>query len=73
MNSQLAQLLDLSLSEKLLLVEDLWDHIAATPDVLPIPEWQKEELAKRKANYEKNPDTGLTWAEAKRTIRGQDG
>jgi putative addiction module component (TIGR02574 family) len=34
----------LELSEKLLLVEDLWDSIAASNSGLPMPEWQKEEL-----------------------------
>ncbi len=34
----------LALSEKLLLVEDLWDSIAASNSELTLPEWQKEEL-----------------------------
>jgi putative addiction module component (TIGR02574 family) len=41
----------LALSEKLLLVEDLWDSIAQSNDVLPMPEWQKSELDKRYAAY----------------------
>ena len=31
----------LDLSEKLLLVEDIWDSIAANNSELPITEWQK--------------------------------
>ena len=41
---------DLSPAEKLQLVEDLWDDLAATPAEVPIHDWQKEELARRKAN-----------------------
>jgi len=45
---------DLSPSEKLQLVEDLWDDLASTPESVPVHEWQKQELARRKAEpYEK--------------------
>jgi putative addiction module component (TIGR02574 family) len=42
----------LDLSEKLLLVEDVWDAIAASNADLPMPEWQKQELDKRQKAYE---------------------
>ena len=73
MNPRLSELLDLSLSEKLQLVEDLWDHIAASAGPLPVPDWQMEELQRRKRNYEANPDSGISWEDAKQRIRGQDG
>ena len=60
---------DLSPSEKLQLVEDLWDEIAASPDTVPVHDWQKEELARRKANLMKNPASGLTWEEVQRRVR----
>jgi putative addiction module component (TIGR02574 family) len=41
----------LDLSEKLLLVEDIWDSIAASNSELPMPEWQKEELDRRYKEY----------------------
>ena len=37
----------LELSEKLLLVEDIWDSIAADNAEIPMPIWQKQELDKR--------------------------
>ena len=37
----------LGLSERLILVEDIWDGIARNNSVLPMPEWQKAELDKR--------------------------
>ena len=68
-NSVTSSIFDLSPSEKLQLVEDLWDDLAATDEALPIHDWQKEELARRKANLMKNPASGLTWEEVKRTVR----
>ena len=42
----------LGLSEKLLLVEDVWDSIAASNSELPLPDWQKQELEKRFREYQ---------------------
>jgi putative addiction module component (TIGR02574 family) len=64
---------DLSPSEKLQLLEDLWDDLAATPDAVPVHDWQKEELARRKANLMNNPASGLTWEEVKQRVRSRYG
>ncbi len=71
MNPRSISIFDLSPSEKLQLVEDLWDDLAATPEAIPVHEWQKEELARRKANLVKNPASGLTWEEVKRRVRSR--
>ena len=52
---------DLSPSEKLQLVKDLWDDLAATPESVPVYDSQREELARRKANLMKYPASALTW------------
>ena len=41
----------LDLSEKLILVEDIWDSIARSNAELPLPKWQKRELDKRYKEY----------------------
>lgn len=64
---------DLSPSEKLQLVQDLWDDLATTPEEVPIHDWQKDELARRKANLMNNPASGLSWDELKRRIRSRHG
>jgi putative addiction module component (TIGR02574 family) len=64
---------DLSAAEKLQLVEDLWDDLAATPSGIPVHDWQKEELARRKANLMSNPASGLSWEEVKQKIRSRHG
>lgn len=73
MNPTTASIFDLTPSEKLQLVEDLWDDLAATPEAVPVYEWQKEELARRKANLMKNPGSGLTWEEVKKRVRSRYG
>lgn len=64
---------DLSPSEKLQLVEDLWDDLAATPDAVPVHAWQVEELARRKESLHRSGTLGLAWDDVKRRIRSAHG
>jgi putative addiction module component (TIGR02574 family) len=69
MNS--TSIFDLSAAEKLQLVEDLWDDLAAAPETVPIHDWQRQELARRKANLLNSPDSGLSWEDVKRKLRAR--
>jgi putative addiction module component (TIGR02574 family) len=71
MKAEFTEAFELTLSEKLQLLEDLWDSIALNPEQLPVLDWQKEELAKRKAAYLQNPDSGISWDAVKDLIRGR--
>ena len=74
MKTEFPQVFGLPFSEKLQLLEDLWDSIAQDSEQIPILDWQKEELAKRKAAYLNNPDSGSSWEAAKERIQsGQSG
>jgi len=69
----MSSVFDLSPAEKLQLVEDLWDDLAATPEAVPVHEWQLQEIERRKANLQKNPASAVSWEEAKRRIRSRYG
>ena len=69
MNS--ASIFHLCPSEKLQLVEDLCDDLAAASEAVPVHDWQKQELAPRKANLLKNPASGLSWEDVKRKVRAR--
>ena len=73
MSEQSTSVFDLSPAEKLQLVEDLWDDLGASPEDVPVHEWQKEELDRRKANLLANPSLAVDWEEAKRRIRARYG
>lgn len=73
MSQPYAELFQLPLSEKLQLVEDLWDSIAVEAEELPLSDWQKAELQRREAEYRNNPSLACTWEEAKRRILSQHG
>ena len=69
MKTEFAPLFKLGRAERLQLVEDLWDDLAGTPEAVPVYEWQKEDLARRKANLLNNPTSGLSWEDVKQRIR----
>ena len=58
----------LPIPERVQLVEDLWDSIARSNAEIPIPQWQKDELARRKQNHLHNPDSGRTWDQVKQDV-----
>jgi putative addiction module component (TIGR02574 family) len=59
--------------EKLELISILWDDLSATPDNVPFFDWQKEELDRRKAAFEKHPDSALSWEDVKTELRRRYG
>lgn len=73
MNADTPTVFDLSPAEKLQLVQDLWDDLAARPEDVPVHDWQIAELERRKANLKKNPASGLSWEEVKHRIRSRHG
>lgn len=66
LNAEHADLLKLSLSERLLLAQDLWDSLNS--EDISLTEWQKVELDRRKAAYQANPDSGRSWEDVQRHI-----
>lgn len=65
----IGELLELSISERIQLVEDLWDSIVAVPEAVPLTEPQKEELDRRLDAYHKDPDAGSPWELVRERIR----
>ena len=53
----------LSPAERILLVEEIWDRIAAEPDSVPLSDAHCAELDRRLDALAKNPDPGRPWAE----------
>ena len=43
----LDEIMRLPVAERLKLLEDAWDSIAATPATVPVPDWHRAELDRR--------------------------
>ena len=61
----------LSISEKILLVEDIWDSIAASKKEFKVPEEHEKEIDKRLDAFLKNPDDVEDWEKAKTEIKSK--
>jgi len=61
----------LSAAEQLLLAQEIWDNI--DPDsLLTVPDWQMQEIERRMAAYDANPQMdGRSWEEVKARIRAK--
>ena len=59
----------LDVAQRIQLVEDLWDSIAANPEALPVSQWQCEELDRRQSAGEQTPVTPMAWDEALERLR----
>lgn len=59
----------LDITERIILVEEIWNSIAKEQDNLGLSEYEKEVLDSRLASLENNPDTLMSWDEIKNKIR----
>ena len=69
MSTQLSEILQLTIAERIQLAEDIWDSVAAFPEAIPLTDAQKEELDRRLQAYAKNPNEGIFWDELKDKLR----
>lgn len=58
----------LGVEERLALVQELWDSIAADSAAIPLTEAQRAELDRRMAEHEANPDDVVPWEKIKASI-----
>ena len=59
----------LDITERILLVEEIWDSIAKEQDHLGLSDYEKEVLDKRLASLEESPNDFLSWDEIKSKLK----
>ena len=67
--SVLSELKKFSVAEKILIVEELWESIAADQEKVKLTDEQRDELDKRVADYHLSPDEGHSWRDVKNRIK----
>jgi len=67
----LDEILRLPPDERLRLVEDIWDSLAATADRMPIPDWHRQELDRRLAD--RTEQATLAWTDVRSRLRRAKG
>jgi putative addiction module component (TIGR02574 family) len=59
----------LTVAQRILLVEEIWDSIAADTESMPLTEAQKQDLDRRLAAYEANPSAVSSWEDVKARLQ----
>ena len=59
----------LDITERIILVEEIWDSIAKEQDSVGLLEYEKEVLDARLESFENNPDNLISWDEIKTKLR----
>ena len=60
--------LNLSIPERIQLVEDIWDTIAVEADSVELTEGEKKLIDRRLEAYHQNPDLGSPWKDVFKRI-----
>ncbi len=58
-----------SVAERILIVEEILDSIAADQELLEVTEAQKKELDRRLALHDANPNQGKSWEETRDRLK----
>lgn len=64
-------ILDLSISERIQLVQDIWDSIAQVPEAVQLSEEEKAEIDRRLEAYHSNPNAGSPWSLVQERIKSR--
>jgi putative addiction module component (TIGR02574 family) len=62
-------ILNMSISERIQLVEDIWDSITEVPEAISLTDTQKKELDHRLDSYHNNPKEGSPWEQVRKRIQ----
>ena len=68
-NITIADVLKLSVTDRLQLVEDIWDSISSFPETISLTDSQKQQLDSRLDAYHRDPNSALPWKEVVDQIR----
>ena len=64
-STALLQAKALSIDDRIWLVQAIWDSISAEPEQLELTEAQQQELSRRLADHQVNPQSVVSWEDIK--------
>ena len=66
-----SQIKNLSVSERILPAEEIWDSVAEENKSFVLSSSQKEELGRRLRSFNQNPNAGRNWEEIRSEFLGK--
>ena len=68
-NISVADILELSVQERIQLVELIWESIAAFPQAIAVSPELKSDLNARLVEFERDPEAGYAWDQVKAQLK----
>ena len=63
MSVAIEEILNLGVKERLELIEEIWDSIAAHPEAIPLTASQRKELDRRRREHKRDPSRAKPWSQ----------
>jgi putative addiction module component (TIGR02574 family) len=63
MSVAIEEILNLGVKERLELIEEIWDSIAAHPEAIPLTPSQRQELDRRRRAHKRDPSQARPWSQ----------
>jgi len=69
MRVPIEEILNLSVKQRLELMEEIWDSIARHPEEIPLTATQRQELDRRKREHQTDTSAAVPWSEVRDRLR----
>ena len=63
---------NLTIAERIMLVEQIWDSIVAEQESLKVTKAQQDELDRRLEAYQASPNPGANWEDVKARLQSEE-
>ncbi len=64
-----SDILELSILERLKLVQEIWESIREFPEEIPLTQDQKDELDRRLEEHRADPDSAIPWTVVREKLK----
>ncbi|WP_293620789.1 addiction module protein [Salinisphaera sp.] len=72
MSIDIEEIIRLPVSERLRVIERLWDSVVLEPEKVDVPDWHRKELRRRLNAYESKPKEGNAWQDVRQRLEGNE-
>ncbi|HEY2091357.1 MAG TPA: addiction module protein [Thermoanaerobaculia bacterium] len=69
--ASIEQILELPPSERVAIVEEIWESVVQDIRAVPLTAAQRAELEKRWVDFQQHPDEGESWDEVEKALRSE--
>jgi putative addiction module component (TIGR02574 family) len=71
MSVAIEEILNLGVKERLELIEEIWDSIAAQPEAIPLTASQRKELDRRRREHKRDPSRARPWSQVHNDLKSR--